>query len=675
MFTSTGLFKGLLCPLGDDCLLVNCMFSHQTVKNQTNSETGDNIYDTSAVVERLSPPPSKRRRLEDTVKSEAGPSQVNIESFGNQSSEKARTNSRRSKFSGVLPPETSGEQPKSRVNQLADEKNPSTRKSVSPPPLRRPAAPVAGKVKESLNPRTIPHPPQTHPKRKAMLNALHAAMAKLNDQASSLSSDELISMANDEEEQMALTSRDEDGYRTITGQRVMKLRKMELTQWKELVLEHLKRIQVKGTRVEQLHHNSTSRPTDGLPGQQSVQSSVPLESRAKLAEGSSRELKKPENASSAFSITLTLEQEIALLRHIQTPVEGLADYVTTPPPESEIAKAKMGLQTSAGQEVCDRCRSRFTVFPGRNEAGKLTSGGHCRYHWAKLPKSAADPTYECCGNRAGSEPCSTAPSHVFKVTDPKRLASILQFEETPEQSDELVARAISIDCEMGYTTFGMEMIRLSALSWPGAEDLIDVLVRPMGEVLDLNTRFSGVSLDQFNKAIPYGTNPEESADSASEDGGLESGLMKVESPAAARQLLFNKIGRNTALIGHAIDNDLNVLRVIHPFIVDTVLLYPHPRGLPVKYGLKMLTNKYLNRSIQDRQTGHDSKEDAEATGELVRLKVHEKWKKMRGEGWTFEQDLLIPPNEPELALKAPIRPRAIRSRSSPSLNNAENGDR
>lgn len=674
MFTSTGLFKDLPCPLRGDCLLVNCMFSHQTIKNQANSETDDNIYDPSAVVERLSPPPSKRRRLEDKVKPEAHHSQVNIEPFGNQSSEKARTNSRRSKFSGVPPPETSGEQPKSSVDQLANEKNSSARESVSPPPRRRPAAPGPGKVKESLNPRTIPHPPQKHPKRKAMLVALHAAMAKLNDQASSLSSDELISMANGEEEQIALTSRDEDSYRTITGQRVMKLRKMELTQWKELVLEHLKRTQVKGTRVGQLDHNSTSRPPDGLPGQRSVQSSVPLEPRAKMAERSSRELKKPENAQSAFSIALTLEQEIALLRHIQTPVEGLADYVTTPPPESEIAKAKMGLQTSAGQEVCDRCRSRFTVFPGRNEAGKLTSGGHCRYHWAKLPKSAADATYECCGNRAGSEPCSTAPSHVFKVTDPKRLASILQFEETPKQSDELLARAISIDCEMGYTTLGMEMIRLSALSWPEAEDLIDVLVRPIGEVLDLNTRFSGVSLDQFNKAIPYGTKPEEGADSASEDGELESGLMKVESPAAARQLLFDKIGRNTALIGHAIDNDLNVLRIIHPFIVDTALLYPHPRGLPVKYGLKMLTNKYLNRSIQDRQTGHDSKEDAEATGELVRLKVHEKWKKMRGEGWTFEQDSLIPPDEPELALKAPIRPRAIRSRSSPPLNNAENGD-
>jgi hypothetical protein len=203
--------------------------------------------------------------------------------------------------------------------------------------------------------------------------------------------------------------------------------------------------------------------------------------------------------------------------------------------------------------------------------------------------------------------------------------------------------------------------------------LIDVLVRPIGEVLDLNTRFSGVSLDQFNKATPYGTKTE-GVNSASEDGELESELMKVESPAAARKLLFDKIGRNTALIGHAIDNDLNVLRVIHPFIVDTVLLYPHPRGLPARYGLKMLTNKYLSRNIQDQQTGHDSKEDAKATGELVRLKVHEKWKKMRGEGWTFKQDSLIPPDEPEIALKAPIRSRAIRPGSSPSLNNAENGD-
>jgi DNA polymerase III epsilon subunit-like protein len=197
------------------------------------------------------------------------------------------------------------------------------------------------------------------------------------------------------------------------------------------------------------------------------------------------------------------------------------------------------------------------------------------------------------------------------------------------------------------------MIRLSALSWPESEELIDVLVRPVGEVLDLNTRFSGVSLDQFNKAIPFESNPEERNDSASEDGELEPELMKVESPAAARKLLLDRINHKTALIGHAIDNDLNVLRVIHPFVVDTVLLYPHPCGLPARYGLKTLTNKYLQRDIQNLDTGHDSKEDAKATGELVRLKAAEKWAKMRSEGWKFEKGLLIPPEESEPPLKKP----------------------
>jgi DNA polymerase III epsilon subunit-like protein len=239
------------------------------------------------------------------------------------------------------------------------------------------------------------------------------------------------------------------------------------------------------------------------------------------------------------------------------------------------------------------------------------------------------------------------------VTDPSRLASILQFEETPKESKLPFRPAISIDCEMGYTTLGMEVIRLTALSWPESDELIDVLVRPVGEVLDLNTRFSGVSLDQFNKAIPFESKAEERNDSASEDGELEPELRKVESPAAARKLLLDRIGHQTALIGHAIENDLNVLRVMHPFVVDTVLLYPHPRGLPARYGLKTLTNKYLERDIQNLDTGHDSKEDAKATGELVRLKAAEKWAKMRSEGWKFEKGLLIPPEESEPRPKKP----------------------
>jgi DNA polymerase III epsilon subunit-like protein len=99
-------------------------------------------------------------------------------------------------------------------------------------------------------------------------------------------------------------------------------------------------------------------------------------------------------------------------------------------------------------------------------------------------------------------------------------------------------------------------------------------------------------------------------------------LRKVASPEAARELLFGYLRPETPLIGHAIDNDLNVCRIIHPFIVDTVLLYPHPRGLPFRYGLKFLSQKYLSRGIQTGgEAGHDSKEDAVATGDLVRKMV------------------------------------------------------
>lgn len=607
------------------------MFGHQTTNKHSNGEPAN---EPSTATERLSPPPQKKRRIENKAKTEPEARTAQFEyGSGRQPPADAQRQDVPKKLEleadPLRLPLTQKTQSDEKISQLEDSDHvpvsASGCKSISPPPLLRRAAPA--KVKESLNPRTVPNPPQKHPKRKALLTALHAAMAKLNEQASFLSSDELISMANDEEEHMALTSRDEDSYRTITGQRVMKLRKMGPTEWKELGLGYLNRMKSKQTKVEE---TSVEQP------------------RGEIIEQPSRDAKKPDKAELPFSTTLTAQQEIALLQHIRTPVEGLAEYVTTPPSEIEISKARMGLDASPGLEVCDRCKSRFTVFPGRNEQGRLTSGGQCKYHWAKLPRFVADATYDCCKEPAGGPPCQTADTHVFKVSDPKRLASICQYARTPSREDVTAEKAIAIDCEMGFTTLGMEMVRLSALSWPKGEVLIDVLVRPFGEVLDLNTKFSGVSLDQFNKAIPYGTQQADHGGSTSEDSELESErLPKVESPEQARQLLFDRIGTDTALIGHAIDNDLNVLRIIHPFVVDTVLLYPHPRGLPARYGLKMLTSKYLHRNIQNQNTGHDSTEDAKATGELVRLKVAGKWRKMQGEGWKLEKDSPVPPEGSE----------------------------
>ena len=78
----------------------------------------------------------------------------------------------------------------------------------------------------------------------------------------------------------------------------------------------------------------------------------------------------------------------------------------------------------------------------------------------------------------------------------------------------------------------------------------------------------------------------------------------------------------------------------HSAVVDTALVFPHPRGLPYKRALKSLIAEHLHRFIQDNigqlgdplyclchysplvaDGGHDSHEDAAACMELMLWKV------------------------------------------------------
>lgn len=78
----------------------------------------------------------------------------------------------------------------------------------------------------------------------------------------------------------------------------------------------------------------------------------------------------------------------------------------------------------------------------------------------------------------------------------------------------------------------------------------------------------------------------------------------------------------TVLVGHSLNADLSALKITHPFVIDTSILYPHPRGPPMKSSLKWLAKKYLNREIQKGHgtAGHDSVEDARACLDLVKMK-------------------------------------------------------
>ena len=460
------------------------------------------------------------------------------------------------------------------------------------------AGPAKASVQESLNPRLLAQSPASHSFRLTVVRKLHDEIGRLNRENQGASD---------------ISSRTKD----LSQQDMMKL-----GDWKKTL---------------EMQGSTQSRKPD-----------------------------KPLDPSS-IGTGLKTQEELLVLRQLLLSLKGLDQhgFVITRPTSDEIEAARKGVEASKGFEQCDRCKTRFQVYPGRREDGLLASGGQCRYHHGKpfLPardrddrmKGHVDKKYSCCNESiGGTSGCTVAESHVVKFTDVKRLASILQFEETPTNVDVPLDRALSLDCEMCYTVHGLELVRMTATAWPSREEMIDVLVRPMGEILDLNSRFSGVWPEQLAEAKAFDR-------SSSASSGSD--LRIVGSPAAARALLFEQLSPSTPLIGHGLENDLNATRIIHPTIIDSALLpsFRHPRGLPFRHGLKMLVSRHLGRDIQsnggcqgdgrsgrdDGRTGggHDSREDARAAGDLVRWAVAERWRNLKRDGWIFRDGSLVSPRK------------------------------
>ncbi|GAA5871860.1 hypothetical protein JCM8547_003290 [Rhodosporidiobolus lusitaniae] len=197
-------------------------------------------------------------------------------------------------------------------------------------------------------------------------------------------------------------------------------------------------------------------------------------------------------------------------------------------------------------------------------------------------------------------PLPTDVNPYFTFDDWKRADGWVEAPFQPKREGQ-TTRALGLDCEMCLTADGSELTRLSVVDLNGKR-LYDKLVKPQKPILDYLTRFSGITAEK-----------------------LESVTTTLED---VQKDLTQLLDYNTVLIGHSLECDLRVLKLIHSHVIDTSVIYQHPRGPPFKASLKWLAQKWLKKEIQvaplagqENAVGHDSEEDARAAVELVRLKM------------------------------------------------------
>ncbi|KAM4706959.1 uncharacterized protein O3C94_001919 [Discoglossus pictus] len=252
------------------------------------------------------------------------------------------------------------------------------------------------------------------------------------------------------------------------------------------------------------------------------------------------------------------------------------------------------------RRVCCRCGEIYSV----TLLGKHVRKEECTFHSGKVLRhkvpGGIETRYSCCEAAVGTPGCQVSKLHVHDGQKENLDGFVKTFIKL--QPSDGNPGVFSLDCEMCYTTHGLELTRVTVVD-PSLQVVYDTFVKPDNEILDYNTRFSGVTEDNL--------------------------VNVTTSIRDVQAIMLNLFSADTILIGHSLENDLIALKLLHDTVVDTSVVFPHRLGLPHRRALRNLMADYLRRIIQDNVGGHDSSEDAAACMELMLWKVKEDTKGRR----------------------------------------------
>lgn len=153
----------------------------------------------------------------------------------------------------------------------------------------------------------------------------------------------------------------------------------------------------------------------------------------------------------------------------------------------------------------------------------------------------------------------------------------------------------ALDCEMVETKrSNCALISVAVVDADG-KMVIDMMVRPRGEVTDFLTRITGF------------------------DASSLEGVTATRADAARAVAELLRANPGAVLVGHSLDNDLRALKLDYRPVIDTALVHSW-RGCPgLTPGLAALSEILLERTMRDGAgTAHDAIEDAAASLALAR---------------------------------------------------------